>query len=709
LFRSGARKLNSPYVKQDKFMSISSTSAAQQFMKGCQFQQQQRPLEALLAYHTAWKLAPDVFEYSLALGSCLEEIEEPSAAMESLHGSGNADLACLLGEYYLEHHPPCLKIVALLGDILSNAGSYDQAVQYYQQAADLCPENPIFQHNIGVCLQKDNRHREAIAYLNRALVSHPEWVSARKTLATCFIHTRKFCEAIDQLERVYAIEPSDATAALFLADLYANQGATQQALSHYDRLEHLGVRDYGFLLRSRLLLPIVYKHSEEMDTWYTRFGLGLRKLLEVVDSGDVSTVLGIYEALLHDNSTFFIAYQGRNCRDYMQTYGQIIAKVLAARHPDIARNALPTVPRSNKIHIGLVTCRIDQHPLTRWLQGWLKNRNQEDFIVHLYLGSHSGSTSDLKSLVDHWTDLPGDLEGAAQQIQQDQLDVLVFSDIGMLPWLTLLAGFRLAPVQCTCWAGHPVTTGLQTMDYFLSSELQEPEGAEEQYTEKLIRLPGIGVVCTQSQLPESPHPRSHHGIADEDIVYLCAQSLYKYLPEDDHIFVEIARQVSNARFLFIDISNRKATEDFLYRLQLVFEEAGLVFDRYVIMSPRQDQQSWADYISLPMNSDIFLDSIGWSGGLTTMDAVACSLPIVTCPTSLMRGRHSFGILKHIGVTETIAANKAEYVELAVRLGLDQQWRSEIAQKIRMGRPRLSGDLTCIKKMEDFFRSVARKR
>ncbi|MBC7882136.1 MAG: hypothetical protein H7Y37_12485 [Anaerolineae bacterium] len=693
-------------------MSIAVTSAAFYFAEGYCFRQQQQQLDALLAYHKAWKLAPDRLEYCLTLNSCLAEFlesEEIYASMVYLQQNDAADLACLLGEYYVENHPPCLKVATLLGEIFFNGKTYGQAAQYYQKAAELCQDDPVLQHNIGVCLQRDNRHQEAIVYLNRAIASCPEWVSARKTLAACFIHTEAFLEAIAQLEWVCAIEPNDEIAMQFLAGIYADQGVTEEALAYYNQLECLAPNNYKNLLRSRLLLPIIYKTSDEIEVWYDRFGLGLRQLSDIVDSGDASVIHGIYEAIKNDISTFLIAYQGRNCRDYMQMYGQLINNLLATCCPDIAKGVIPTVVRNSKIQIGLITSRTDGHPLSRWLQGWLKNRNKDDFTLHLYFGPHTGPTSELKSQVDHWTVLPNDLEGAAQNIRQDQLDILVFSDIGMIPWLTLLAGLRLAPVQCTCWAGHPVTTGLLTMDYFLSSELQEPVGAEEHYSEELVRLPGIGVVCTQPPLPETPHPRSYYGIADQDIVYLCVQSLYKYLPQDDHVFVEIARRVPSARFFFVDLPMRKATERFLDRMQLVFEDAGLSFEHYVKMFSRKNQKLWIDYISLPMNSDIYLDSIGWSGGLTTMDAVACGLPIVTTPTELMRGRHSFGILKHIGVTDTIAANKTEYVEIAVRLGLDTHWRAEIVQKMKMNGSHLFEDVTCIAKMEDFFRTVASKR
>ena len=54
-----------------------------------------------------------------------------------------------------------------------------------------------------------------------------------------------------------------------------------------------------------------------------------------------------------------------------------------------------------------------------------------------------------------------------------------------------LAALRLAPVQAASW-GHPETSGLPTIDYYLSAQALEPADAQENYTEKLVALPNLG-------------------------------------------------------------------------------------------------------------------------------------------------------------------------------------------------------------------------
>jgi predicted O-linked N-acetylglucosamine transferase (SPINDLY family) len=118
--------------------------------------------------------------------------------------------------------------------------------------------------------------------------------------------------------------------------------------------------------------------------------------------------------------------------------------------------------------------------------------------------------------------------------------------------------------------------------------------------------------------------------------------------------------------------------------------------------------SLQDYLRFNELADIFLDSFGWSGGFSTKDAIACSLPIVTCPGKIMRARQSYGMLQMIGVTETIAKTEIEYIEIAVRLGLDHEWRQAVRGQITANKHRLFNDRECIKGLESFFQKAIQK-
>ena len=108
-------------------------------------------------------------------------------------------------------------------------------------------------------------------------------------------------------------------------------------------------------------------------------------------------------------------------------------------------------------------------------------------------------------------------------------------------------------------------------------------------------------------------------------------------------------------------------------------------------------------------ADVFLDSIGWSGNNTAFEAIACNLPIVTFPGKLMRARHSFAILRMMGLTEIIASTIDEYIEIASNLGRNVQWRCCISEKIRSQKYRIYQDRECITALEHFLEQVTEKR
>jgi predicted O-linked N-acetylglucosamine transferase (SPINDLY family) len=195
--------------------------------------------------------------------------------------------------------------------------------------------------------------------------------------------------------------------------------------------------------------------------------------------------------------------------------------------------------------------------------------------------------------------------------------------------------------------------------------------------------------------------RSDFSLENNDVVYLSSQSIFKYLPEYDRIFPAIATKVNNAKFVFIELY-KSLTEKFKHRLEKVFAEYDLNVDNYCLFLPRLRED---DYLQLNFVTDVFLDTFGWSGDNTTRTAIACSLPVVTCPGEFMRGRHSFGMLKMIGVEDTIAQNRQEYLDIAVGLGLDRNWRQSIIEKIKANSDRLYNDLTCVKALEKFYQQI----
>jgi predicted O-linked N-acetylglucosamine transferase (SPINDLY family) len=270
----------------------------------------------------------------------------------------------------------------------------------------------------------------------------------------------------------------------------------------------------------------------------------------------------------------------------------------------------------------------------------------------------------------------------------------------MDPMTLRLASVRLAPIQCTSW-GHPDTSGLPTIDYYLSSDLMEPPDADDHYSERLVRLPNLSIYYEPLMVDPPVLNRSHFGLREESVLFLCVQSLFKYLPQFDDVFPRIAREVDKCQFVFLSFARSEHLGERVFRrLEKAFLRFGLRCEDYVKFLPHLTPPH---YQSLNRVADVFLDSIGWSGCNSTLEALSHDLPVVTLPGSLMRGRHSYAILRMAGLDELIARDIDEYVALAGHMGREAEMRSRISGKISQVKHKLYRDTDSIRHLESFLK------
>lgn len=286
-------------------------------------------------------------------------------------------------------------------------------------------------------------------------------------------------------------------------------------------------------------------------------------------------------------------------------------------------------PQRAKIRVGVVSGYFRHHSVWKIpIRGWLLGLDQSVFeIVCYHTGAEcDGQTEAARGLADCFVQGPSSLESWVSLIEADACDVLLYPEIGMDPMCAQIAALRLARVQCN-GLGHPVTSGLSTIDLALSSELMETPDADAHYTERLVRLPGLGVFYDHLALPPAAVRRAEMGLADDAFAFWCGQSLFKYQPRFDETFAEVAAAAPRCRFVFIGFQAGDAvTEVFAARLSRTFAARGLAAPDFCLFLPRQ---SAAGFVAAAGRCDAILDSIGWSGFNSTIESLAHDLPIVT--------------------------------------------------------------------------------
>jgi predicted O-linked N-acetylglucosamine transferase (SPINDLY family) len=465
-----------------------------------------------------------------------------------------------------------------------------------------------------------------------------------------------------------------------------------------------------------LQLPTIYPDSDAVQESRLAYSRGLSQLIDLTRSH--SALVGLALRAIALRVPFYLSYQGQNDRALQEQYGTWVSASLAAAFPELAalqpRRLRDRAP-GDKIRVGYFGSHFYHHSVMKSHLGWLRHADRDRLEIYTYYAGNrwDDTTEQARRLSDRFAFWEMGAQFDAQRYGAfcraawaDRLDVAVLLDVGMDSVMYLLGGWRFAPIQCATW-GHPVTTGLPVVDYYLSSDRMEPPQAEFHYSETPICLPGLGIAYARPLIEQlSPGDRASFGLPNDAVIYLCCQSLYKYLPQFDRLWVEIAQQVPAAHFVFLASPFPEAAAPFRSRLSQAFAAAGLKFEQFCTILPPQSQER---FWQLNQVADLFLDAIGWSGCNSVLEAIACGLPVVTLPGELMRGRHALAILQELGLTETIATSLDDYRQLAIDLGRDRARRQRLSAELRSRADRLFEDIRPVRALEHFFAQAIERR
>jgi CRISPR-associated protein Csy1 len=554
--------------------------------------------------------------------------------------------------------------------------------------------------NLGAVRRERGDDAGAETALLRALTVDPQQRVALLALAGLRRQQGAVDEAVALYTQAVQRDPRDANAFLQLAGTLAERDDIAAARQAYDAAL---ARDPGLLravLGRHLTLPMVAASADAAAQAREAHAAGLDAVARDLPARAAAlTSDRVVDELRWTN--FLLAYQGGDDCALQSRYGDVVSRVIAERAPQYAQplRARAAQPR---LRVGFVSAFFRDGTAGRYFERWITDLPRDRFDVRVYhlapgsdaLTARLAARADAFEACLRWR--PSQL---AARLRADALDVLVYPELGMDATTFAVAALRLAPVQCAGW-GHPVTAGLPTIDTYFSVRSMEPGDAQAHYRERLTLLPGLGTRYAMPQAPEDG-TREAYGLPEEVPLLLWPQSLFKIHPDNDALVARVLAAAPRAQLVLFEGRHHALTAAYLARLDRALAAEGLARAGRVHVLP---QRAHDDYLRINTLCDAMLDTLHWSGGNTSLDAIACGLPIVTLPGAYMRGRQSAGMLQLIGVTDTIASDQADYARIAVRLVRERAWRDELAERIRQRRTVLFDDP---EPMEAFASALAR--
>lgn len=587
-----------------------------------------------------------------------------------------------------------------LGMALLQRGALEAGAEQLRRAIAADAGDASVHANLGAALKDLGRGEEAIAALEHALERNPQLSQAAYNLAMLRLDRRDWPGAVQLLRSYLASNARDADAHYWLGNACMGMGDAAAARAAYAA----AVRCDGQHARARwglamAQLPAIAATPQEQQQALEAFGQELTRLQDWVRTqakGEPWLAVGAQQP-------FFLAYLPGNHAPLLRRYGALCSELMAlwAR-----KNRLPAPAKATpggRIRVGIVSAHIHGHSV--WhaiLRGWLEHLDRKRFELHLF---HTGHVRDAETeaaaRVARLHHGLGDWTAWVRAVNEAQPDVLVYPEIGMDSTTARLASLRLARVQLAGW-GHPLTSGLPTIDGYVSAQALEPANAQAHYNEQLHALPRLGCAYRPYGTRPQPADLSAWGIAPDDRLLVAPGAAFKYGPQEDALWAEVARRCAPCKLVFFRGEDGHA-DRLEQRLRAAFAGAGVDFEASVRFVPWQTQ---AGFFGLLQRADVFLDTVGFSGFNTAMQALECGTPIVAWEGDFLRGRLASGLLRSLALDEWVARSHEEYAAKVARLAADASLRRQVREQIAARRASLYEDRGSVEAFGELVQRLA---
>ncbi len=567
------------------------------------------------------------------------------------------------------NHAEALHKVAF---ILHSSGNIAQAYDYYQRAIQADPQHVKSYSLLCKILESQNRGDEAIRLAHLATQVAPNNPSTHATLVSLLIFFNRVHEVPAYLEQILPHFPTDLDLHQFYCFALKVNGQFEAAdAAYHDAMTRLRPPPpVHFRMIYEMHMPRLYMSVEEIEAYRAKLSSAIARFTAEKQPVNVG--------LLTTHPLFSLAYHNRDNKELVLSYTRMLRQLapelnFKADHCKAAR-----IRRDGPLRIGFISRFMHDHSVGSCYRNvMLHLASLPDFKVTFFNLSDIVDDKINEILRTNVTmiPLPKNIMACKTVIAQEKIDILIYTDIGMDAMTHYLAMMRLAPYQA-CFQGHPETTGIDTIDYVISSGVYEPEHADENYSERLLCTSTVDTIFTRPAPPEKWLARVDLELPEGKNLYVCPMAIQKFHPDFDDVLADILARDPNAMLvLFNDFQQHASSARMQERLLAKCDEKRIIFMPWL---PREV------LFSVIKACDAVLDTIYFGGGTTAQYAFGLGIPIVTMPGRYARGRMVYGYYSVMGITAAeapIASDVHEYVTLAVKLANDKEYARALSEKI----------------------------
>jgi predicted O-linked N-acetylglucosamine transferase (SPINDLY family) len=605
-------------------------------------------------------------------------------------------------------YPNLAEPLHFISVIYTQRNNYETALEYMEKSIKcLNGQTDRNYFNKGVCLFRLNKHSEAITAFETTTKINPNHMEAYENI----VRISKDPEQIQKYGKICIKKKSKC------ADVYFRTGSMRDPFHYYyDNIEiyleyfRLKVSDIDYkVLEKRnldslefnktvlrcainsgqpkiamdllLCTPSIYYSEEQLDHLRDRFSKNIDFLMENLPKNFFPSVAHLVSVINHSSYSFYLSYQNRS-------NSKLFAKLCAFyRHACesinyVAPHCHKLIKQHKKIRIAFLSNFLSKnHSVCRDRMGIIERLPRDIFEIYYIIYEKPSSVLGIKlwNSTENRIIIPqNDINKSSQMIEDLKLDILIYCEIAMDPIAYYLSFKRLAPIQCNTW-GHSDTSGIDTIDYFMSSkyfELDNYDDAQEHYSEKLITMDSL---CTYYYNPADFIPKDQEyltryemGVSTEVNMYVCIQSTYKLYPSFDYIINEILTRDPKGQLFLLEQFSLKP--QWMSRMEKVLKHN---MNRVHILG----RQEFIKYMSYLKQADAIIDPYPFGGCNSSFEAFSLGQGVVTMPGDFINGRFTHGFYKKMGILDLVANTKEEYIDIAIRCANDKVWRKSVYDRI----------------------------
>jgi protein O-GlcNAc transferase len=586
--------------------------------------------EAEVAYETALMVKADDAKTHFRLGLLLQSLTGPTdRSLKHLQAA----------RAFAPQETVYTRTLARVHMMLGNS---EDLIVYARELLEQNPKDADAFFLLGSGLHLSGQHNDAALALKQGLEYDPSHVSAAFQLGLLFLEQNQLSEAVASFENTLSISTGQGLQPAWVARVWALLGRAYQQQGQVGPASEawqsaLKIWPDGLACTGlSLQLPAIYTQAEDISTWHTHFVEGISTLEK--SAKEISSPLGE-----HIFPPYSLSLQGK-------PEPELTTRINAFYQSFLTPSAKPS--GSGKGSLTLIWIGIN--PL--WETGLTALAKALNEQLPLTILTPDANLAE-RLLKAGLTVQPTAYlrENIKQALALSQPDHLLYLDLRN-PLAYALALEKLAPTQSVLCL-QPQSTGLNTIDYFFSAQALEPENAEAQYSESLVKMQNWPIIPILPPLPTPWKSKRDLRLTELGSIYLCPVDPAKVHLDFDPVLQAILEKDRKAFLYFLYPAE---SLPYTYLQQRLHERLG----------PRSEKARFVPYASAQElmqflhRADVVLDT-PYNGGRSTIAwAMGLGVPVVSWAGSSQQGRWAASLNKALGHPELNAESLEKYAALA---------------------------------------------